>query len=137
MLIALLILCSSGPPAPAVFGLDILVSRDWAIENLGGQELGTHNRIVPSFRDGKPNGFKLFAIKPGSPYALLGFQSGDVVERVNGKPINGPDRALEIYQELRFAKTIIVSLRRNGKRVTLRFHLRPDKESDASVSSTP
>ncbi|MBT6177436.1 MAG: hypothetical protein HOI23_09305, partial [Deltaproteobacteria bacterium] len=72
---------------------------DRVLNNLS--EVATKARIVPSFKNGKPNGFKLFSIKPGSIYSKIGLRNGDVIQSVNGHEMNSPDKALEIYQKLK------------------------------------
>lgn len=84
-----------------------------ALTNLS--ELATKARIVPSFRNGVANGFKLFSIVPDSLYAKIGIQNGDVIRRINGYEMNSPDKALEIYQKLRDASRIEIELERRGE----------------------
>lgn len=74
-------------------------------------------RVVPSVKDGKPYGFKLYAIRPGSFYARLGIHNGDTILRVNGHLLEGMDKALEIYTSVRTADKIEVELIRRGKPV--------------------
>ena len=81
-------------------------------------------RIVPSVRNGKPNGFKLYAIRPGSVYSLLGMFNGDTVNAVNGHAINTPDKALEIYTKLRTASHVSIAFTRRGKSVTHEYTIR-------------
>jgi general secretion pathway protein C len=81
-------------------------------------------RIVPSVRNGKPNGFKLYAIRPGSLYGLLGMSNGDTINAINGHPINTPDKALEIYTKLRRASHIAISFTRRGKSNTSDYTIR-------------
>jgi len=88
---------------------------DGALTNLS--ELATKARIVPSFKNGVPNGFKLFSIVPDSLYAKIGIQNGDVIRRINGYEMNSPDKALEIYQKLRDANRIEVEVERRGDTV--------------------
>lgn len=85
---------------------------DNALTNLS--DLATKARIVPSFKNGVPNGFKLFSIVPDSLYAKIGVQNGDVIRRINGYEMNSPDKALEIYQKLRDANRIEVEIERRG-----------------------
>ena len=40
-------------------------------------------RIVPSFKDGVAQGFKLFSIRPDSIYSKIGIQNGDVIKRIS------------------------------------------------------
>jgi general secretion pathway protein C len=77
-------------------------------------ELTRQARIVPAFRDGMPQGFKLFAIQPGSFFEKLGLQSGDVVRRINGQTLDGPDTALESFTRMREARFIRIELERQG-----------------------
>lgn len=81
-------------------------------------------RIVPSVRNGKPNGFKLYAIRPGSLYGLLGMSNGDTINAINGHPINTPDKALEIYTKLRRASHVAISFTRRGKSQTSEYTIR-------------
>jgi general secretion pathway protein C len=79
--------------------------------------LATQARIVPSFKNGVANGFKLFSIVPDSLYAKIGIQNGDVIRRINGYEMNSPDKALEIYQKLRDANRIEVEIERRGETI--------------------
>lgn len=88
---------------------------DNALTNLS--DLATKARIVPSFKNGVSNGFKLFSIVPDSLYSKIGIQNGDVIRRINGYEMNSPDKALEIYQKLRDANRIEVELERRGETV--------------------
>jgi len=87
-------------------------------------KLATQARIVPSFKNGKANGFKLFSIRPNSLYDKLGIQNGDIVQQINGYEINSPDKALEIYSKLKDAQTITVDLQRRGKSRTMTYNIR-------------
>lgn len=86
--------------------------------------IATQARIVPSFRNGKANGFKLFSIRPGSLYSKIGIQNGDVIQKINGYEINSPDKALEIYSKLKDAETITVDLVRRGRSKTMSYGIR-------------
>jgi general secretion pathway protein C len=78
-------------------------------------KVATQARIVPSFKNGVANGFKLFSIQPGSIYASLGIENGDVVQRVNGYELNSPDKALELYQKLKEAGQVTLDYERGGR----------------------
>jgi general secretion pathway protein C len=81
-------------------------------------------RIVPSVKDGQPNGFKLYAIRPGSLYSLLGMFNGDTINAINGNPMTTPDKALEIYTKLRNASHISITFTRQAKTVTHEYTIR-------------
>ena len=104
---------------------DYIVERaevDRTLANLN--EVATQARIVPSFKNGKSNGFKLFSIKPGSIYSKIGLQNGDVIQKINGYDMNSPDRALEIYTKLRDATSLTIELQRRGANQTMNYGIR-------------
>jgi general secretion pathway protein C len=75
----------------------------------------TQARIVPSMKDGKVDGFKLYGIRKESIYSKVGIRNGDVVHKINGYEFTSPEKALEIYTQLKDAKTILIELTRRGK----------------------
>ncbi len=81
-------------------------------------------RIVPSIRDGEANGFKLYAIRPSSVFAKVGLMNGDTINEINGFDLTTPDRALEVYQRVRDANNLTVTVTRRGEPVTLRYSIR-------------
>lgn len=80
-------------------------------------------RVVPSVKNGKANGFKLYAIRPSSVYARLGLMNGDTLQAINGYALESPDDALEAYTNIRAASTITVELTRRGRPVTLTYEI--------------
>lgn len=94
---------------------------DGSLSNLNA--VATQARIVPSFKNGVANGFKLFSIQPNSLYANIGVENGDVIQRINGYEINSPDKALEVYQKLRTSPHITIELERNGKPVRKEYNV--------------
>ena len=81
-------------------------------------------RVVPSVKGGVPNGFKLYAIRPASVYAALGFQNGDTITAINGRDMSTPDQALEVYQQIRTASSLDVSITRRGKDLVLHYSIK-------------
>ncbi|MFP2908918.1 hypothetical protein ACLESD_28490 [Pyxidicoccus sp. 3LFB2] len=81
-------------------------------------------RIVPMFREGGAQGFKLFSIRPGSLYAQLGLMNGDVIRQVNGHSLETPERALAAYESLRKARHIELHLERGGALVRKTYDVR-------------
>jgi hypothetical protein len=76
-------------------------------------------RIVPSIKDGKANGFKLYAIRPSSIFAALGIMNGDTLTAINTVPLTNPDQALEVYASLRDASRLDLAITRRGKDIVL------------------
>lgn len=87
-------------------------------------KLLTQVRVVPHFSDGKPDGFKIFNIRPGSLFAQLGMVNGDIVKRVNGLEISGPEQALQMFTQLRDESQVTVDLERFRKNLTLQYEIR-------------
>jgi general secretion pathway protein C len=87
-------------------------------------EIAMQARIVPAFKDGQAQGFKLFSIRPDSLYTKIGIQNGDVIKRINGNDINSPEKALEIYSKLRDASRIDIEIERNGNPLRKTYNVR-------------
>jgi general secretion pathway protein C len=87
-------------------------------------KLLTQIRVVPHFADGKPDGFKIFNIRPGSLFAQLGMVNGDIIKRVNGLDITGPEQALQMFTQLRDESQVTVDLERFRKNLTLQYDIR-------------
>ncbi|MBA3817919.1 MAG: hypothetical protein H0X17_03435 [Deltaproteobacteria bacterium] len=81
-------------------------------------------RIVPAMKNGKPEGFKLYAIRPTSVYAKLGLTNGDTLTSINGFELTSADKALEVYTKLREATSLELDVTRRGKPVTLKYTIR-------------
>ena len=82
-------------------------------------------RVVPAFKDGKPQGFKLYAIRPGSLAAMLGFANGDTLAAIDGQSLDSIDKMLDAFAKLPGAPSVvIVEVVRRGKRMSLEYRIR-------------
>lgn len=81
-------------------------------------------RIVPSIKNGKPDGFRLYAIRPNSAFAKLGLMNGDTLQSINGFALTSADQALEAYTKLRSATSLELDVERRGQPITLRYTIR-------------
>lgn len=81
-------------------------------------------RVVPSVKNGKSNGFKLYAIRPSSAFAKIGLRNGDTIHAINGFELTTPDKALEVYTKVKESSNLSVSVTRRGKPVTLDYSIR-------------
>ncbi len=95
---------------------------DSATNNLG--TLLTQARIVPNLSNGEIDGYKVFAIKRGSLYEKIGLQNGDVIKNINGINISSPEKALQLFQDLRNESAFAVELTRNGQPMALNYSIR-------------
>lgn len=80
-------------------------------------------QVIPDIKNGKPVGFKLYAIRPASLFAALGFMNGDTLAKVNGFELTSADKALEVYTKLREATSLEVEVVRHGQKLTLDYRI--------------
>ncbi len=96
------------------------------VENLSGDvsRFMTQVRVVPNMASGKPAGYKLLNIKPGSLIDKIGLKNGDVVREINGRSINKPEEAFLAYQQVKGGSGFTVSVERRGKQEQLYYEIR-------------
>jgi general secretion pathway protein C len=95
---------------------------DGAIKNL--PQLLTKARIIPNFNNGKPDGFRIFAISKGSLYAKIGLQNGDILRSVNGIEVKDPKNFLKVFEQLKDESQITVDLVRRNQNETFNYEIR-------------
>lgn len=79
--------------------------------------------VPESGADGQVRGYKLVQIQPGSMYEKLGLRIGDVIMNVNGEEVTNPNKAMQMYQDLRSSNNIKITVERNGSPVNLNYNL--------------
>ncbi|MGV3623356.1 MAG: hypothetical protein ACO1OB_21230 [Archangium sp.] len=72
-------------------------------------------RIVPTMRDGRAEGLKLYGIRPNTLPTLVGLANGDTVKTVNGVSVGSPDQAMEVFRRLRSEKKFTIAFERRGE----------------------
>jgi type II secretory pathway component PulC len=76
----------------------------------------------PVFHKGAFVGFRILSLFPGEPtFASLDLRPGDTVTSVNGKPIERPEQAAAVWEDLRTASNLVVDYRRGDQSYALRF----------------
>ncbi len=86
-------------------------------------ELLRQARMEPQIVNGKTEGFIVRMIQRNSLLANLGIRRGDVVMNVNGVELDSPEKALQIFQQLREAKNISIGLTRGGKPMNFEYEI--------------
>jgi general secretion pathway protein C len=105
----------TGPETYAIQRQDV----DNTLANMN--QVAMQARVVPSFINGVPRGFKLFALKPDSIFTRLGLKNGDILQRINGFTLDNPTSALEAYNHLKGSSRIELEIEREGQPVRKSF----------------
>ena len=84
----------------------------------------TQARLKPNFVGGRPSGFSVSEIQPGSLMEKLGLQNNDVVKKVNGQAIDKPEDVFQAYSQLQRDSNIELEIERGGRREVLRYEIR-------------
>ncbi len=83
--------------------------------------LGQQARVVPNYRGGKYDGFRMIGMSSSSLFRDIGFQNGDIVKVINGGKIDSPNKALALYEGLKNKSRLTVQVERGGMLKTLRY----------------
>lgn len=78
-------------------------------------------RMIPQIKGGKTVGFKLVELEKGSLLQKIGLRVGDLIVEINQVKLNSPEKALQIFQQVREANNITLSLLRNGQPKTFEY----------------
>ena len=101
------------------------IPRNELEKTLGNlNDIAMQARIMPAFKDGVSQGFRLYSIRPNSLYQKIGIQNGDIVKRINGFDLNSPEKALELYSKLRDSSRIDIEIERNGNPIKKTYNIR-------------
>ncbi|MGE4298398.1 MAG: hypothetical protein AB7E47_10250 [Desulfovibrionaceae bacterium] len=68
----------------------------------------------PHLADGKIDGFTISNIQPNSILNNIGFRNGDIMKRINGETINGPQALMQMYSGLPKAQSLSIDVERDG-----------------------
>jgi len=78
----------------------------------------------PVVVNGEITGFRIFQFEEGSIFHKLGMQDGDIVNEINGIPLNNVARTIQFLNGLREENNVKVTIQRNGSPVTLELNVR-------------
>lgn len=80
-------------------------------------------QMQPRTVDGKTDGFLVRRINPRSLLSKLGIQRGDVIIDVNNIKLDSPEKALQVFQQLREARQISVAVERDGQPMSFAYEI--------------
>ena len=80
-------------------------------------------RVRSQFREGRPAGFVIYKIEPGSIFERMGLENSDVIVKVNGMEITSSQPVMEFYDALKAGGTISLEVRREDTTRNLMFEI--------------
>lgn len=78
-------------------------------------------RMTPNIVDGQTEGFVVVTVQPRSLLSKMGIRPRDILREINGVELDSPEKALQIFYQLREARTLTLALQRNGKPLTFDY----------------
>ncbi len=84
----------------------------------------TQARLRPHFEMGKPSGYSVSEVVPGSLMEKLGLRNDDVIKKVNGMAVTRPEEIMQAYAQLQRDSNIEVEVERGGRSEILRYEIR-------------
>lgn len=112
---------AAAAPAPPPGGV-ITVSRSEI--DAGLQDMGTMLRqaqVRPYFNAGVPEGFLISNIRPGSIYQRMGVADGDIIQELNGRPIQSADDVMGLFNTIKSATGMSLTIKRRGNKEMLNY----------------
>jgi general secretion pathway protein C len=101
------------------------LKRSYLNQEIGDfAKLLSQARVLPHFRNGKPDGFVINEIARGSLYQKIGLKNGDILRKVNGVEITGAKQAMAMYQKLQSATSIDLELLRNNAIMPIHYEIK-------------
>jgi len=80
-------------------------------------------RVVPYMRGGENLGYQIRKIEKGSLYERIGLKNQDIIKRVNGSPIDSPEKAMQLFKIMRNEREVIMEIERSKKDITLTYNI--------------
>ena len=103
---------------------DYVIDRSEVQNQLGDyNQIMTQVSIGPNFVDGKPDGLRLFNVKPGSFWDKAGMKTGDVIRRVNDLDLSSVDNAMKAFDEMRKQEEVLMEISRGGTSQSLHWDI--------------
>jgi type II secretion system protein C len=81
-------------------------------------------RAMPHFVNGKTDGFSISQVAPGSVFAQLGLQEGDLLTSIDGQPVTNPMQAMGLIQAVKTSSAIDLVVNRGGTPTSVHLDLR-------------
>lgn len=86
--------------------------------------VGRQIAVRPISRDGRMTGVKIRRVKRDTVFEAIGVRRGDVLTAVNGRAIDSPTRALELFEALKSSRDLVFRLERRGRPIEIEVEIR-------------
>lgn len=94
-----------------------------ALQNMS--QLLTEAKMVPNYGpDRKTDGFRVVRVKPQSIFFELGLRNRDVIESINGVPLDDPNKGFEFFLSLKDQSKFTIDLNRNTQKITYSYEVK-------------
>jgi general secretion pathway protein C len=80
-------------------------------------------RVRPHLEAGRPDGILIYNIDPGSIFARMGLENGDVLVDVNGKRVTSTQQTVELYNALKRGGVVSLKIKRGETKRELNFEI--------------
>ena len=80
--------------------------------------------VAPYMVGGKLNGFKIRYVKKGSDFDKLGVKRGDIIQAINGEPLNNFKVPLEFFNNLDSISAATITIKRGDEIKELEYEVR-------------
>lgn len=115
------------PIAPALKEVSFAIQRR-DLESALEREGEAPPRLVPVFASVSSREsfeYRIFDLKPGTPYELLGLQNSDIIVAANHYLIKRPEQFYQFVQLLRAENDALIEIRRGGEGRLLKYSFIP------------
>ncbi|MGB9699650.1 MAG: type II secretion system protein GspC [Thermodesulfobacteriota bacterium] len=102
-----------------------LINREDVMASVGNiNQFMTQARFRPYFAMGRPAGYIISEIVPGSLFEKIGLRNNDIVKKVNGQMINQPEEVFQAYAQLLSDSRIEIEIERGGRTEVFRYEIK-------------
>lgn len=110
---------AAGPAAETASaggGQKIPISRQKFIALTKNPEALYKNKFAPVTRNGKIEGVKMLMVPSKDNFLYeMGARTGDIIRRINGQPLENPQKMFQLWQSAQTADKFSVEIERGGK----------------------
>lgn len=100
------------------------VSRAFLTEKLSDlNSILTQARAIPMNNPDGTMSFRIEEVEPGSIFSTLDIASGDVISKINGRPITNLNEVMTMMNQLKTVSSLNLSVLRGGAETTLQYNI--------------